>query len=439
MMLRGIKQSVDIPGLAVSAAGLGFGLVVGSSLFVVEASLKSMTSWGTIFAMTGTYLCLLMLILSSRFPLLEREIGHDKMILWHRNLAPYVLILIFAHVVFTTLGYAKPIRQTFWSQAQIFFTDYPWMPQAISAFVVMMALGIMSYRFIRSRIRYEVWWTLHLFFYLAVILAFGHQLNNGSIFMNHSFIRACWIIFYVLVFLAIIANRFVQPFIFSRRHKLEIKRVVQETVDVYSVYITGDRLGDIDARGGQFFQWRFLTRKWWWQAHPYSLSRSPLSGDLRITVKILGDHSHDLARRLNPGTKIFAEGPYGVFTSRMRETNLIAAFAAGVGITPILAVLEELPHRAEVTLIYRVPTLDDVIFGDELDYLFLREGWTLYYLIGSRSEHPMTAENIRQYIPDISFRDVFVCGSESFMDDVITLALNAGVMDNRIYHESFSF
>ena len=436
-MLKILKQRIDIPSLAVGAAGLGMGLVVGSSLFVVEASLKSMTSWGTIFAMTGTYLCLLMLILSSRSPFLEREVGHDKMILWHRKIAPYALIL--AHVFFTTLGYAKPIKQTLWSQTQMFFSEYPWMPEAIVAFLIMMILGVMSYRFIRNRMRYEIWWTLHLLFYVSVILAFGHQLDNGNIFIKHSFIRACWIIFYILVFIAIIVNRFIQPFIFSRRHKLKIKRVVQETNDVYSVYITGNRLGDIDARGGQFFQWRFLTRQWWWQAHPYSLSRSPLSGDLRITVKILGDHSHDLARRLKPGTKIFAEGPYGIFTSRRRETNLIAAFAAGVGITPILAVLEELPYRAEVTLIYRVPTFDDIIFYDELNYLFLREGWTLHYLIGNRSEHPMTADNIRQYIPDISFRDVFVCGSEGFMDDVITLALNAGVMDNRMYHESFSF
>ena len=438
-MFRLIRQNADIANLAAGTSGLGFGLVLGSSLFVVESSLRSLTSWGTVTAMTGTYLCLMMLILSSRVPFLERQVGHDKMILWHRNIAPYAVGLIILHVVFTTLGYAKPIRQSFWEQTKMFFTDYPWMPQAIIAQIMIVILAVMSYKRIKNMMRYEVWWAFHLLFYVAVILAFGHQLDNGNIFIKHSFIRFCWIFLYAMVFLTIIMNRFIQPFIFSRRHKLKIKRVVQETSDVYSVYITGDRLGDIDARGGQFFQWRFLTRKWWWQAHPYSLSRSPLSSDLRITVKILGDHSHDLARRLKPGTKIFAEGPYGIFTSRRRETNLIAAFAAGVGITPILAVLEELPYRAEVTLIYRVPTFDDIIFYDELNYLFLREGWTLHYLIGNRSEHPMTADNIRQYIPDISFRDVFVCGSESFMDDVITLALNVGVMDNKIYHESFSF
>jgi predicted ferric reductase len=434
-----LKKRIDIASFAIGMSGLGFGLVVGSSLFVVKASLRSMISWGTIFAMTGTYLCLMMLLLSSRLPFLERQVGHDKMILWHRKIAPYALVLIAAHVIFTTFGYAKPFKQTFWSQTKMFFTDYPWMPEAIVAFAMMVILGLMSYRKIRSMMRYEVWWAFHLLFYVAVVLAFGHQLDNGNIFIKHSFLRACWIFLYAGVFLTIIMNRIIQPFIFSRRHKLRIERVVQETADVYSVYISGLNLEDIDARGGQFFQWRFLTRKWWWQAHPYSLSRSPKNGDLRITVKILGDHSRDLARRLRPGTRIFAEGPYGIFTAHRRQTNDIAAFAAGIGITPILAMLEELPRRADVVLIYRVSSVDDIILYEDLESLFLTNHWKLYYLIGDRTKHPMTAHYIRQYIPDLSFREVYVCGTESFMDDVITLALNAGVMDNKIYHESFSF
>jgi predicted ferric reductase len=313
------------------------------------------------------------------------------------------------------------------------------MPEAIIAFAIMVILGLISYRRIRNMMRYEIWWALHLLFYVSVVLAFGHQLDNGNIFIKHSFLRACWIFLYAGVFLTIIMNRFVQPFIFSRRHNLRIKRVVKETRDVYSVYISGYRLKDIDARGGQFFQWRFLTRKWWWQAHPYSLSRSPLNGDLRITVKVLGDHSYDLAKRLKPGTRIFAEGPYGIFTAHRRQSNDIAAFAAGIGITPILAMLEELPRRSNVTLIYRVSSEKEIIFGKDLDSLFIENGWKLYYLIGDRTKHPMTANYIRQYIPDLSFREVYVCGTESFMDDVITLALNAGVVDNKIYHESFSF
>ena len=39
----------------------------------------------------------------------------------------------------------------------------------------MMGLGVMSYRKIRQRMKYETWWVAHLYFYVAVALAFGHQ------------------------------------------------------------------------------------------------------------------------------------------------------------------------------------------------------------------------------------------------------------------------
>ena len=78
--------------------------------------------------------------------------------------------------------------------------------------------------------------------------------------------------------------------------------------------ITGRHLDELRAEAGQFFRWRFLTRDHWWQSHPYSLSAPPTDRLLRITVKALGDHSHDLAD-LRPGTRVFAEGPYGALTS----------------------------------------------------------------------------------------------------------------------------
>jgi len=425
--------------IAVAIFGLGLGLVFGSSIFIVPKPLLGLSSLGHIFAMTGTYLCLVMILLSSRIPILERGVGHDKMILWHRKIAPYALLLIFLHINMNTLSYAKGVRKTFMDQIQLFYTEYPWMPQAIIAGLMMFILGIISYKKIRTMMRYEVWWSLHLLFYVSVVLAFGHQLEVGSIFVKHPWIKSGWIVLYVGTFLIIFVTRLLLPTLFSYKHKLKIDRVIRESKDVYSVYINGKDLDKVYAHGGQFFQWRFLTRKWWWQAHPYSLSRSPKNGQLRITVKILGDHSYDVAKRLRPGTRIFAEGPYGIFTSKRREGNLIAAFASGIGITPILAMLEELPKRADVILIYRVSSEDDIILYEDLESLFLTNHWKLYYLIGDRKEHPMTANHIRQYIPDLGFREVYVCGSEGFMDDVITLALNAGVMDNRIYHESFSF
>ena len=84
-----------------------------------------------------------------------------------------------------------------------------------------------------------------------------------------------------------------------------------------SVYIGGSQLAELAAEPGQFFRWRFLTSSLWWSSHPYSLSAAPGKGILRITVKDVGDHSEALAA-LRPGTRVFAEGPYGSFTSPAR-------------------------------------------------------------------------------------------------------------------------
>jgi ferredoxin-NADP reductase len=100
-----------------------------------------------------------------------------------------------------------------------------------------------------------------------------------------------------------------------------------------SVYIRGKRLDELRAEPGQFFRWRFLTRDLAWAANPYSLS-APVRPDLiRITVKNSGRHSSAL-RRLRPGTRVIAEGPYGALTAGRRRRRKVLLLAGGVGITP---------------------------------------------------------------------------------------------------------
>ena len=106
--------------------------------------------------------------------------------------------------------------------------------------------------------------------------------------------------------------------------------------------------------------WRFLTRELWWQAHPYSLSALPQPPYLRFTVKGLGDSSRALAQ-LRPGTRVAFEGPYGAFTDHARLSDGVLLVAAGVGITPLRALLEDLPAHADVVVIVRASTVADIV------------------------------------------------------------------------------
>ena len=165
------------------------------------------------------------------------------------------------------------------------------------ASLLLFAAGITSYRLARRRMAYETWWSVHLYTYLALFLSFSHQVDTGASFVGHPR-RA------LLVDRAVArdARASSSPRASgcrvwrSLRHQVRVVGATPEGPGVVSIVLRGRRLDRLPVAGGQFFQWRFLRRGLWWQAHPYSLSAAPSGDELRITVKDLGDHSAGLAR-----------------------------------------------------------------------------------------------------------------------------------------------
>ena len=79
-----------------------------------------------------------------------------------------------------------------------------------------------------------------------------------------------------------------------------------------------------------------------------------------------------------PGTRVFAEGPYGAFTGARRRYARVLLIAGGIGITPLRALLEEFrAPPGTVTVLYRASSWEDVVFRDELDALAQASGATI--------------------------------------------------------------
>ena len=83
-------------------------------------------------------------------------------------------------------------------------------------------------------------------------------------------------------------------------------------------------------------------------------------------MKALGDHSRALAS-LPVGTRVLAEGPFGVFTDASRHGEKIALVAGGIGITPVRALMQE--ADGDVVVLYRALTADDLVLRDEIEKL----------------------------------------------------------------------
>jgi ferredoxin-NADP reductase len=309
---------------------------------------------------------------------------------------------------------------------------------AAVGFSLLALAGITSYRAVKRRLRYETWWAVHLYLYIGLALAFAHQIVTGVTFVGHPLARGLWIAIWVSTAGSVLVFRIGQPAWRSLRHQLRVAEVRDEAPGVVSVVCRGRDLDKLAISGGQFFLWRFLTRDLWWQAHPYSLSALPQPPYLRVTVKGLGDSSRALAQ-LRPGTRVAFEGPYGAFTDHARLSDGVLLVAAGVGVTPLRALLEDLPGHAHVVVIIRASTVADVVHRAEIAALVEHRGGRLHEMIGSRHKVRINARTLRHLVPDLADRDVYICGPEGFGAEVITAAHKLGVADDQIHTETFGF
>ena len=116
---------------------------------------------------------------------------------------------------------------------------YGWMLPATVALGLMIMAGVTSYRRVRSKMKYETWWVTHLYFYIAVVISFGHQIESGRVFLSHPWLKPLWIGIYLAVAVTIVVGRVLLPVSFSLRHRLRVAAVVEENKDVVSIYITG--------------------------------------------------------------------------------------------------------------------------------------------------------------------------------------------------------
>lgn len=400
-----------------------------------------LTNAGRVAGLLAGYAIAILLVLMSRAPFLDRGLGTDTLTRWHAHGGRYTVSLIVAHAILITWGYAVSAHTNVINETHSLLSSYPDVLMATVAGLMFVAIGVMSARAARSKLRYETWYYLHLYTYLAIALAFSHQFSTGADFANNLTARVAWSALYLAASGLVVWYRIVAPIHAATRHRLRVIDVRRESPDTISITIGGDRLEDLRAESGHFFRWRFLTRDDWWQSHPYSLSAPPDWRSLRITVKDLGDHSRQL-QHIHAGTRVLAEGPYGALTARQRRRRKVLLIAGGVGITPLRALFESLPAQpGDLTLIVRANQPEEIVFRAELDAIAAHRGATIHYLIGlpGAAEDPFVGSRLRSLVPDIARHDVYLCGPPRFMAVAAEHIRASGVPARHLHREHFAF
>jgi ferredoxin-NADP reductase/MOSC domain-containing protein YiiM len=230
----------------------------------------------------------------------------------------------------------------------------------------------------------------------------------------------------------------------------KVTDVVAETASVTSFrFAAGDALPPYQP--GQFLTLRVPGAGDPVPVRTYSLSGDPAGGRYRISVK---RESHGLVSaylhaHLQPGDRIEVAAPRGGFVLD-EGTGPVLFISAGIGVTPMLAMLHHLASERsarEVWWIHTSHDADTLPFHDEADELIngLPSAHSLVYYTtptqpvvagsGERAGRLTAAEIGALDLPVDA--DAYVCGPESFMDDVTEALTAVGLDPARIRTERF--
>ncbi|HEY2541659.1 MAG TPA: ferredoxin reductase family protein, partial [Gaiellaceae bacterium] len=338
-------------------------------------------------------------------------------------------------VFFSVWGYALMDKYSIGKEisTMIWGGIYPGMIVATIGTGLLLAVVATSYVIVRRRLRYEWWYAVHLLAYAGIALAWFHQIPTGNELVLDTVAADYWRALYVATLAILVGFRIVPPIVNAFRYRMRVVEVVREGPGVVSIRIAGRRLDRLHAQPGQFFQWRFLNR--WWTAHPFSLSEAPNGSTFRITVKALGDDTAALAST-PVGTRVVAEGPFGLFTDAMRRGGKRLLIAGGIGITPVRALVEH-PGGDDV-VVYRAIRDDELVLRGELETL----GVDVHYVVGDHAEpggdRLLSPEHLLELVPDLAERDVYVCGPPGMTNFAVANVRAAGVARRQIHIERFA-
>src|SRR3954447_14872679 len=165
------------------------------------AGKNTLLTIGNFFGLHVATIIVVQLTLIARLPWLERRIGMDRLTVWHRWLGLTLFWVVLLHATFVTLGFAaldrrSPLR-TFLSLAGQVSTLF-----GITAAGILVAVVVISTRYVRRRLQYETWHAIHIALYLTVALGLIHQSLEPNAFSVARWATVYWYGVWTLVLAA---------------------------------------------------------------------------------------------------------------------------------------------------------------------------------------------------------------------------------------------
>ncbi len=243
----------------------------------------------------------------------------------------------------------------------------------------------------------------------------------------------------------------------SRFHPLQVSDIRRETADAISVAfaIPAELRDDFAYAPGQYLTLR-TVRDGQEMRRAYSICSGLDQGELRVAIKRVdgGRFSEWAHQALRPGAVVEVMPPAGRFTVALDPDaeRTYAGFAAGSGITPVIAILRTVLAREPLSrflLFYGSRSTADILFREALEELKDRYmGRLSVFHVLSREQQDVAilhgrldgekAALIARHLLPPDLDAAFVCGPEPMIGAVMGALAAAGIPRERILTERFT-
>ncbi|MCY7286141.1 MAG: ferric reductase-like transmembrane domain-containing protein [Cyanobacteria bacterium CAN_BIN43] len=399
------------------------------------------TEFSVALGFIGLAMMALQFVLTARVNRIESSYGIDILLQFHRYTSLVAFFMVLAHPVILFIVQPETIQL-------LNFFEAPWRARmAVLATLAFLAMVITTIWRKQLKIPYEPWRASHtILAVLAVGLGFGHAIGVGNylglfwkaVLWSSIMLVSLWLIIYV---------RLVKPWLMTKKPYV-VEEVISQRGDVWTLALRPLGHGGFTFQPGQFAWLTLNITPLSMREHPFSMSSSGDRADrLEFGIKANGDFTSRI-KDVQPGTRAYLDGPYGVFTTeRYWDSAGFVLIAGGIGITPIFSILLTAVERNDdrpFLLIYAASSWEDITYREELEAL--KEALDLAIVYVLRKAHDdwegetgyVDQAVLEKHIPrHRGSRHYFVCAAPVMMDAVERALFELEVPVTNVHMEHF--
>ena len=395
----------------------------------------------------GFSLMALEFALISRIQPAAEPFGEDSLQLFHNIMGTAALGFVLAHPILLFIsGY--PV--SCWVNPFASCANTATITAALAVYILFLLIGSSIWRK-QLRLRYEIWYTLHGVLALVVLsFALVHIFMIGR-YTSTPIMKLAWALYAILIIGLIFRYKIYIP-LKNWKRPWEVVENRAERGDARTLVLRPVGHAGWTFEAGQFAWIKTGGTPMHIGQHPISISSKgdvPPGGTVTFTIKNLGDWSGKEVPALQPGKRVWLDGPYGVFTMDRNQAMGFVLIGGGVGITPLYSMLQTMAGREDlrpVLLFYGASDLDNLTFAEELDALAASEQLNLTYVpvlnnppdgwVGETGF--INARVMEMYLPKQYKRFMYlICGPEPLMDAMEQALPELGIPSYQIITERF--